>query len=92
MLVLSRFAGAAQQLRAALLVNPSHVDKSAAALADALGMSVAEQSIRMRLLRANVATFDACRWAHQLVDDAMVDADRRHSTAAQRFGAEAISA
>ena len=55
-------------------------------------MSVAEQSIRMRLLRANVATFDASWWAQQLIQDAMVDTQRRHSTAAQGFGAEAISA
>ena len=71
-LVLSQFAGAAQQLRAALLVNPSDVDTSAGVLAEALGMSIAEQSKRMRLLRANVATFDASWWARQLVRDAML--------------------
>jgi trehalose 6-phosphate synthase len=78
-LVLSQFAGAAQQLRAALLVNPSDVDKSAGALADALGMSIAEQSKRMRLLRANVAAFDASWWTHQLIDDAMLLVHRGHT-------------
>lgn len=91
-LVLSQFAGAAQQLRAALVVNPSRVDQSAAALAEALDMPVAEQSIRMRLLRANVAKFDASWWAQQMVQDAMVDNHRRHSTASQGFVPQAISA
>jgi len=69
-LVLSEFAGAAQQLRAALLVNPFRVDRSADAIARALQMSEIEQSKRMKMLRANVATFDASWWARQLVSDA----------------------
>jgi trehalose 6-phosphate synthase len=82
-LVLSQFAGAARQLRAALLVNPNNVAKSAVALGEALDMSVVEQSKRMRLLRANVATFDASWWAQQLMHDA--DANRtRPSTAPAR--------
>jgi trehalose 6-phosphate synthase len=75
-LVLSQFAGAAQQLRAALLVNPSDVDRTAGVLAEALGMCAAEQSKRMRLLRVNVETFDASWWARQLVQDAMTDGER----------------
>jgi trehalose 6-phosphate synthase len=70
-LVLSQFAGAAQQLRAALLINPYAVDESADVLARALKMSEPEQSKRMRLLRENVATFDTYWWAHQLLYDAM---------------------
>jgi trehalose 6-phosphate synthase len=91
-LVLSQFAGAAQQLRAALIVNPCRVDQSAAALAEALEMPAAEQSIRMRLLRAHVAKFDASWWAQQMVQDAMVETDRRHSTASQGFVPQAMSA
>jgi trehalose 6-phosphate synthase len=70
-LVLSEFAGAARQLRAALLVNPHQPDKSAATLSDALEMSIAEQAKRMRLLRANVAAFSASWWADSLISDAM---------------------
>ena len=69
-LVLSQFAGAAQQLRAAVLVNPLRIDQSAEAIANALGMPPIEQAKRMRLLRANVASFDASWWARQMVDDA----------------------
>ena len=83
-LVLSQFAGAAQQLRAALQVNPTDIDKSAELLAKALAMSMAEQSKRMRLLRDNVETFDGSWWAHQLVQDAVCS--RTNSVAAASLG------
>ena len=77
-LVLSQFAGAAQQLRAALLVNPLRTDQAAEAMATALRMPEIEQAKRMRILRANVQSFDASWWARQLVEDAA-----RHRGAAQ---------
>jgi trehalose 6-phosphate synthase len=69
-LVLSQFAGAAQQLRAAVLVNPNRIDQCAEALATALQMPPIEQVKRMRILRDNVTAFDASWWAKQLVNDA----------------------
>ena len=68
-LVLSRFAGAATQLDAALLVDPYAVDESMSALRRALTMPVAEQSARMRRLRINVARFNAAWWAQQMIGD-----------------------
>ena len=58
-LVLSELAGAAQQLRTALLINPYTLDDTAATLAKAVRMPETEQRGRMRLLRANVRTCDA---------------------------------
>jgi trehalose 6-phosphate synthase len=84
-LVLSQFAGAAQQLRAALMVNPYAVDEAADVLAQALSMPDAEQSKRMRLLRTNVAKFDAYWWAHQMLYGAMA-ANRTSYTSAARNG------
>ena len=75
-LVLSQFAGAAQQLRAALLINPLRIDQSAAALAEALAMPAIEQAKRMRVLRANVETFDGSWWARQMVRDAVLELHR----------------
>ena len=69
MLVLSQFAGAAQQLRAAVLVNPLRIDHCAEAIAGALRMPPVEQMKRMRILRDNVASFDASWWATQMVED-----------------------
>lgn len=69
-LVLSEFAGAAQQLRAAVLVNPFKQEQTADALARALRMAPVEQAKRMRILRADVSTFDASWWAREIVHDA----------------------
>jgi trehalose 6-phosphate synthase len=69
-LVLSRFAGAARQLDAALLINPYDVHEAASALRRALAMPVSEQSARMRRMRANVEAFSAGWWAQQLVRNA----------------------
>jgi len=69
-LVLSQFAGAAQQLRAAVLVNPLRVDQAAQGIAAALRMPPIEQAKRMRILLDNVTSFDASWWARQMVDDA----------------------
>ena len=78
-LVLSRFAGAARQLGEALIVNPYAIDLAADALAEALRMPEAEQSRRMRQLRATVARFDATWWSGELLRDA---AQVKHGPAA----------
>jgi trehalose 6-phosphate synthase len=69
-LVLSEFAGATRQLRAAVLVDPYAVDGTAHTLARAITMPPSEQKHRMRLLRANVAKFDSNWWRQQLFEDA----------------------
>jgi trehalose 6-phosphate synthase len=67
-LVLSTFAGAAQELTDALLVNPYDVDAAAAAVERALAMPPSEQRNRMRRLRATVAANDAGQWARSILD------------------------
>jgi trehalose-6-phosphate synthase len=69
-LVLSQLTGAAQQLTAALLINPHAVDESVSALRRGLAMSRAEQAWRMRHMRTNVEAFSATWWAQKLVGDA----------------------
>jgi trehalose 6-phosphate synthase len=69
-LILSRFTGAARQLTEALIVNPYAIDESARALADALNMTDAEQSRRMRRMRSDVAEFNTYWWAGQMLQDA----------------------
>jgi trehalose 6-phosphate synthase len=69
-LILSRFAGAARELTAALVVNPYAVDDCAEAVAKALRMSDEEQSTRMRAMRSVVAEFNTYRWAGDMLGDA----------------------
>jgi trehalose 6-phosphate synthase len=62
-LVLSEFAGAAEQLHGGcLMVNPFDVRGVAAALDQALRMDAAEQKRRMRRLRKSVRENDIFAW------------------------------
>jgi trehalose 6-phosphate synthase len=61
-LVLSRFAGAAQQMTAAMLVNPYDATEVADALYRARSMSLDERRHRHAALVANVFGEDVTRW------------------------------
>jgi trehalose 6-phosphate synthase/phosphatase len=62
-LVLSEFAGAADEMHEALLVNPYDLDRVAEAMYDALLMSPEERRARMRSMRRRVMHNDAPHWA-----------------------------
>jgi len=69
-LVLSQFTGAAHELHEALIVNPYHIEQTAAALFQALTMPVFEQRERMRSMRSLVRDFNVYRWAGRMLIDA----------------------
>ena len=62
-LILSEFAGAAEEMPEALLVNPFDIDGMADAIEQALAMPEAERRARMTQLNARVTHFDVHRWA-----------------------------
>ncbi|MFT4231236.1 MAG: bifunctional alpha,alpha-trehalose-phosphate synthase (UDP-forming)/trehalose-phosphatase [Leucobacter sp.] len=62
-LVLSEFAGAADELRDALLVNPHDIEGLKAAIVRAAHMPAEEQRRRMRSLRRTVSDNDVAHWA-----------------------------
>jgi trehalose 6-phosphate synthase/phosphatase len=62
-LVLSEFAGAADELTDALLVNPYDVDGIAETIHRALTMDASERRHRMQRLRKTIHEFDVHRWA-----------------------------
>jgi trehalose 6-phosphate synthase/phosphatase len=66
-LVLSEFAGAAEDLQEALLVNPFNVERTARTLEQALAMSPEQQRVRMAALRRRVFSADAARWANRFL-------------------------
>ncbi len=68
-LILSRFAGASQELRDALIVNPYDIDQTAEAIRHALEMEPKERSARMRRLRETVRENTIYRWAGNLIED-----------------------
>lgn len=67
-LVLSEFAGAARQLRRAILVNPRDTDGTASALVQALRMPRDDARQRMAILRMMVKRHDVHHWAHEFLE------------------------
>lgn len=66
-LVLSEFAGAAEELREAVLVNPHDIEGMKTAIVRAVNMPVSEQRRRMRALRNTVKTSDVSHWANNFL-------------------------
>jgi trehalose-6-phosphate synthase len=61
-LILSRFAGAAEDLQEALIVNPYDIDEVAHAMRRAIEMTKEERIVRHRALMGRVRQHDACNW------------------------------
>ena len=64
-LILSEFAGAAEELTDAYVVNPYDLEALVAALEEAIDSGSSEDKSRMRALRRSVATRDVFWWAER---------------------------
>lgn len=67
-LILSRFAGAASQMKQALIVNPFSREEVADAIATALSMGRSERIARWRLLMDGVERDNVIAWGKSFVD------------------------
>ncbi len=72
-LILSEFAGAAEELTEALLVNPYDADQIAERLRQAVEMSRAEQSSRMSAMRGKVQANNLERWSESFLAELSPD-------------------
>jgi alpha,alpha-trehalose-phosphate synthase [UDP-forming] len=71
-LVLSEFAGAADELRqGAFIVNPHDVEELADVLHRALSLSEAEQALRMRAMRREIEAHNVYSWASLFAADCL---------------------
>jgi trehalose 6-phosphate synthase len=66
-LVLSQFAGAAEELDGAILVNPHESEAMAAAIDDALRMPLPERQARYHRMYRHLAANDIDRWAERFL-------------------------
>jgi len=66
-LILSRFAGASQELQGALVVNPYDIEKMADTIKQALEMPREEQKQRMQKMRQSLVEHNIFSWAAQLL-------------------------
>ena len=67
-LVLSKFAGAANELDTALLVNPHDIDGMARTIATALSMPLAERRLRWEAMMGKLRTGTIQRWFADFVE------------------------
>ena len=68
-LVLSEFAGAAQEMSHALLVNPYDVRQVADSMATALSMEVGDRTARTVAMGSRLVRTDAAAWARHFMGD-----------------------
>jgi trehalose 6-phosphate synthase/phosphatase len=66
--VLSALAGAAQELKDALIINPYDIDDFSEAVIRALDMPDDERRVRMRALRRIVAGRNVFGWASDILE------------------------
>ena len=66
-LILSQFAGAAKELKEALIVNPYNGKQTAKAINTALNMSSAEQTRRMKIMRNVIKNYNIYRWSAEFL-------------------------
>jgi alpha,alpha-trehalose-phosphate synthase [UDP-forming] len=93
-LVLSRFTGAARELRDALLVNPYDLSQTAEAIRFALEMPPEERRARMQRMRRTVRENNVYRWAGNLIAElceVRVEAARPTAAAAHISGIQTNS-
>jgi trehalose 6-phosphate synthase len=79
-LILSKFAGAAEQMTAALTVNPYSIEETAEAIRVALEMTLAERCERHGALLAGVQKHDTAAWSQSFLEHLR----RLRSTTAKR--------
>ena len=79
-LILSRFTGAARELRDAIVVNPYDIEAMADAILAALEMPAEQRAARMRRMRHVVREHNIYRWAGHLLDDMARIPPRRAAT------------
>ncbi len=66
-LILSRFAGASQELQGAIIINPYDIEKSADAIKEALEMPKEQQTERMIQMRLVIVRHNIYSWAATLL-------------------------
>ena len=89
-LVLSKFAGAADELDAALLVNPHDIDGMAQTIATALAMPLAERRMRYQAMMAKLRGHGIQQWFSDFIDTLQECRIDRGATTEQPAAAPAL--
>ncbi|MEJ2168142.1 MAG: trehalose-phosphatase [Desulfobacterales bacterium] len=74
-LILSEFAGAAQELPNSFIVNPYNVHEVVQALKNALRLSIAQKQKMIKPMKERVIKYDARHWADSFFQDLTAEAE-----------------
>ena len=86
-LILSEFAGAAEELFGALLVNPYDASAVAGSITQALAMPEEERRARTGPMRERVMHYDAGRWARGFIEELAATGEDRDGNDARESAA-----
>ena len=87
-LILSEMAGAVEELREAIIVNPNSIDEIAEALKEALSMPEDEQIRRNRIMQERLSTYDIKVWANDFVNSLLQVKKEQKELSAKEVGKE----
>lgn len=79
-LILSEFAGAANELKGSIVVNPNDLDGTQSAIFESLNLSPAEQEDRMTAMQEHLRKHDINAWLQSFMED-------MHRVKSQNLGA-----
>jgi trehalose 6-phosphate synthase/phosphatase len=87
-LILSEMAGAVEELREAIIVNPNSIEEIAEALKKALSMSEHEQVWRNRTMQERLRNYDIKFWAHDFINSLSQVKKEQKELSAKEVGSE----
>lgn len=90
MLILSEMAGAADELREAVIINPNNIDEIEHALLDALKMPEEEKNLRMKKMQKTIAKQTVNKWANDFITELATIMDKNESLQNKKIGKEAL--
>lgn len=90
-LVLSEMAGAATELKDALIINPNDVAEIEQAFADAITMPDEEKKQRMKKMQGQVAKYTVNKWAHDFVAELSAIEQKNRSIEQKKIGTEQVA-
>ena len=89
-LILSEMAGAAAELKEALIINPNDIEEIETALLDALKMPVSEQKRRMLKMQKTVSRQSVNKWANDFVKELDAIKEKNILLQNKKIGAESL--
>ncbi|MCE5250965.1 bifunctional alpha,alpha-trehalose-phosphate synthase (UDP-forming)/trehalose-phosphatase [bacterium] len=87
-LILSEMAGAAKELREAIVVNPNNADRIADALHRALTMSKREQIARNREMQKRLRQYSVQRWAECFIRELTVFKEQQRTVFSRKLSTD----